>query len=765
MVRRWARACVRGWSLRSRILVTLCLLLAAVGTIGHLVTSSLLARSAAVFEARDAAARFDRMLLGVTQSVGAMVTVVSDNAVWDDTFAHLQRFDAKYISTNFTPAAMHNLDVDQVVFIAASGKFHSALDVSMDDVRPLGADSRLVQEVQRSLAALPDAAKQGKGYMLRWVGSAPVAMAFSAVRRSDAGPQVAGWMVMVRDLTQAAGSLEKAVGIKPVFAIDDVALQYERAMRLPDSVGDSTVYLKAALAPVLQAQSALGNTLSIVNNVALVVIAIVLSVSLLEVLVLRRLTLFANLARGSRAQEGGKPVEWPVAGSDELDELAMSLNAMVQERRIGELKLRQEARTDALTGLGNRRNLLESMEQVFAMLRRGQEMDITLLLLDLDGFKHINDSLGHEVGDAMLVWVSRQIELTIRDTDLPVRLGGDEFAIFSFMPKGQQDAEVFATRVLAAVCQPFAYKGQDLTVSASMGVVTPQATESVELAIRNADIAMYAAKDLGKNRYQVFTDTMHAHVMGRMELEQSLRRAIEEQSFEIWFQPIVDAASGKAVMVEALARLRINGKFCPPDRFIALAEEAGLIGAIGQQLAQKAFSGLARLHRHHPGLVLNLNLSAHQLMDPSLLAFLTSTLKHCGVAVQYVHLELTETAVAQDDKVLHQRLEQLADAGFHLHLDDFGTGQSSLHRVQQLPFGSLKLDKSFVDLLLKGVETIPRIMLSLAKDLNMRVIAEGVETREQVVMLQGMGYSLMQGYVFAKPMPEDQLLLWLQDAA
>lgn len=762
-----SRTLTRSWSLRLRILVYLGCLLAGVGLVGYAVTSYLVERNVVAFEEREAQAHVDRAVLGVTQSISAMDVVVYDNATWNDTFAHLQDFSADYLSTNYTAAALRNLKVEQVIFLTPQVQLHSGVELVGDSVQVLHADALLVQAVQRAVMDVPLPAPMRGRHLLRWVNGHAVAMAFAAVRRSDAGPQTAGWMVLVRDLDRSTAALEQVIGNELVFAPDQHTQANQRVQTLPDSMGDSGVYLKITVEPALKEQSTRVGYLLLLNSTLMSLIAILLVGSLLDGLVLRRLSLFAALARADKSNPGGDEdvsvTKWPVLGTDELDVLAVSLNAMVMERSLTENQLKSEARTDLLTGLGNRRHLLESMERIFAQVRRGQAMDLTVFLLDLDGFKHINDSLGHEAGDAMLVWIGHQIAHAVRDSDLAVRLGGDEFAVFSFMPQGKQDVEVFAERILRAVSRPHTYHGQVLVSSASMGVVVADPNQPAEVALRNADIAMYAAKNLGKNRYTVFTDAMHSDVQERMQLEQHLRQAIKVRAFDVWFQPIVDIRSGKTAMVEALARLKIHGKYCPPNRFIPLAEDAGLIGAIGQELAEKAVEALARLHKVLPDLIVNINLSAHQLMDPALPDFLHATLQKNAVSVEHVHLELTETAVARDSEQLLAMLVQLANAGYHLHLDDFGTGQSSLNRVQALPFSSLKLDKSFVDLLLKDVDTIPRLMMTLAQELDMQVIAEGVESPEQVGMLKAMGYFLIQGYVFAKPMPEDVLLQWLQE--
>jgi diguanylate cyclase (GGDEF)-like protein len=486
-------------------------------------------------------------------------------------------------------------------------------------------------------------------------------------------------------------------------------------------------------------------------------------VFLLDRLVLKRLGRFAQLARSQRSTDLDLMQQWPVQGQDELDELALSLNTMMEALGKARSGLERDVRTDALTDLGNRRMLHEQLDQLLAMRQRQPGLTLAVLLIDLDDFKLINDSLGHAAGDFLLTSIARSLEKLIRSSDVVVRLGGDEFALLYVAQDDELGVRHFAERVQETIAQTREYQGSYLTVSCSMGICYAHgpSTNKDDL-LRNADLAMYDAKRAGKGRYSFYSESMLGNVQERMLLEQRLRECLRLDELEVWFQPIVDARTGAAPMMEALARWPLDGGFCPPDKFIPIAEECGLIVALGMAIANKVAAALPVLLALNPYTVVNINLSAKQLMVTTLVEDMCELLDRQGIPRSCVHFELTESAVAKDAELAERQLQLLAEAGFHLHLDDFGTGYSSLHRLQSLPFSTLKLDRSFVTLLGRGDAHIAKVIMALANELGVGVIAEGIETEQQRDALMALGCHWMQGYWFGRPMPLPQMLDWLQ---
>jgi diguanylate cyclase (GGDEF)-like protein len=498
------------------------------------------------------------------------------------------------------------------------------------------------------------------------------------------------------------------------------------------------------------------------NALVLVVLGVLAVVVLLDRLVLKRLGQFARLARNQRSTDVALLQPWPVRGHDELDDLALSLNTMVSALGAARQGLERDVRTDALTDLGNRRLLYEQLDHLLAQQRRQPDLTLAVLLIDLDDFKLINDSLGHEAGDFLLTAIARSLEQLIRGSDVVVRLGGDEFALLYVAHADELGVRRFAERVQEAIAETRVYQGSNLTVSCSIGVSYACSQTDKDNLIRNADLAMYDAKQAGKGRCSFYNDAMLGNVQERMLLEQQLRECLRHDQLAVWFQPIVDARSGAAPMLEALARWQLeDGSFCPPAKFIPVAEESGLIIALGMSIARKVVAAMPALLALNPQQIVNINLSAKQLMSATLVEEMCALVDSHGVPRACVHFELTESAVAKDVELASAHMAALAQAGFHLHLDDFGTGYSSLHRLQTLPFSTLKLDRSFVIQLGQGDARIAKVILALGAELGMDVIAEGIETELEHRRLCDLGCHFMQGYWHARPMPLAEVLAWL----
>jgi diguanylate cyclase (GGDEF)-like protein/PAS domain S-box-containing protein len=441
-------------------------------------------------------------------------------------------------------------------------------------------------------------------------------------------------------------------------------------------------------------------------------------------------------------------------------------DARLAEGRLArqEAEMRHRAYHDSLTGLPNRALLLERLDGAIAGSPR-----VAVLLLDLDGFKRINDSLGHAVGDRLLERVGARLtravrrapsgESTGRPPDTVARLGGDEFAIL-LTDTDEAGARVVAERVLAECAHAFRVDGRVLSISASIGLVTTTWTANAQDALRDADVAMYAAKEQGGGRYTVFDPAMHAAVVERLALEAELRAAIDEGGLAVHYQPIVDPTTGTIAKVEALVRWpHPTQGMLPPDTFIPLAEETGLIVPLGAWVLQEACSEATRHRDRHPDLRVAVNLSARQLDDPGLPATVADTLEAIGLPPDRLVLEVTETVLMEHGPSALGSLVELRALGVTLAIDDFGTGYSSLSRLRTLPVDELKIDKSFIDEIDQAGARAPVVaaVVSLAHSLGHSVVAEGVEEPGQLQALVRLGCDLVQGYLLSKPLPAEEL--------
>jgi diguanylate cyclase (GGDEF)-like protein/PAS domain S-box-containing protein len=437
----------------------------------------------------------------------------------------------------------------------------------------------------------------------------------------------------------------------------------------------------------------------------------------------------------------------------------------ITERKVHEARIEYLANHDALTDLPNRNLLSDRLGQAIVQARRAGQR-LAALVLDLDRFKHINDSFGHPVGDALLKAVAARLKAAIREGDTVARLGGDEFVIMLPDLASPDDAEVVVQEVLAKFADPFVVEGHELHVTTSIGAsVYPEDGADSDTLLKTADAALYSAKDKGRNGFQFYTRAMGAQVEERAELESALHRALERQEFELHYQPKVDLCSGQVRGVEALIRWRRpEVGLVPPDHFIPLAEETGLILPIGEWVLRTACAQVKAWHAAgYPGLSMAVNVSARQFRQQNVPELVRAVLADTGLAARHLELELTESMLMQDKETVVRALRQLKQIGVMLSLDDFGTGYSSLSYLKDFPFDVVKIDQSFVRDVTNSVEgaSLTKSIIAMARSLNLTTVAEGVETEGQLSFLNTHRCDAIQGYYFSRPLPANDLVALL----
>jgi diguanylate cyclase (GGDEF)-like protein/PAS domain S-box-containing protein len=419
-------------------------------------------------------------------------------------------------------------------------------------------------------------------------------------------------------------------------------------------------------------------------------------------------------------------------------------------------RIRYLAEHDILTDLPNRAMLGTSMALALADAL-GEQAQIALLFLDLDHFKFINDTLGHETGDQLLLQVAQRMRANLDERDTISRQGGDEFAVLLQGFNNLSRVALIAQRLIDCINQPFQIAGQELLVGTSIGISAyPQDGADIGTLLKNADTAMYQAKEAGGNAYRFFTPEMNIRISERVALENSLRRAILGQEFRLHYQPQVDGASGKLIGLEALIRWQHpeRGEI-PPGRFIPIAEESNLINTIGEWVLREACrQSRSWLDQGYPPVVMAVNLSAVQLRQRNLTAQVSAALSDFGLEPHWLELEITESAFIRDTELIIEMLHELSKLGVKLSVDDFGTGYSSLGYLKQLPFNRIKIDQSFVRELPDNEDdaAIIRAIVGIADSLQKEVIAEGVEHPAQRDFLLSHGCRLMQGFYFSRPL-------------
>jgi diguanylate cyclase (GGDEF)-like protein/PAS domain S-box-containing protein len=439
----------------------------------------------------------------------------------------------------------------------------------------------------------------------------------------------------------------------------------------------------------------------------------------------------------------------------------------ISERKAFEDELRRAAFHDALTGLANRALFEDRLRHALASRLRGGG-SLAVLFLDLDDFKTINDSLGHRAGDGLLTGVAARIDSFVRPTDTAARFGGDEFAVLLDGVTDKDEAQQIAGRILQALTNPFVVDDRALNITASVGIALADQTVDADELLRNADMAMYAAKASGKNSVHAFEEAMHQRVVERLELRFELTRALEESEFELHYQPIVALDTGRIMGVEALVRWRHPSRgMIAPDMFIGLAEETGLIVPLGQWVLEEACAQVrawARSTSVAKSLYVSVNISIRQLQEPGLPEIVADVLARTGLDPGMLVLEITEGRLAEYRESIVTTLESLKRLGVRIAIDDFGTGYSALSHIQQFPVDILKIDKSFVDLLHTDPQKASLVqgIINLGESLHLDVIAEGIEKREQAEALLEMRSSLGQGFLFSRPVAQETVIALLQ---
>ncbi len=468
--------------------------------------------------------------------------------------------------------------------------------------------------------------------------------------------------------------------------------------------------------------------------------------------------------------EKGEDITWSIIEASVLHDGKgevygyMGAISDITDLKNAQLQMETLAFFDPLTGLSNRRLFIDRLEKAVSESRRRNSF-IALLFIDLDQFKRINDSLGHEAGDQLLVEIARRLETSVRESDTVSRIGGDEFTVLLSDIDSSNGVRHICEKILTRLGRPIAINNQEVITTVSIGITLgPSDGDTGSILMRNADMAMYQAKAMGRNNYQFFSEDMNKEMMGYLEIEKNLRESIKAQDeFVIFYQPKTNLSNGEFIGAEALIRWQPKGKdIISPDRFIPIAEESGLIVPIGRWVLRESCVQVKRLidsglWPEHAKVAVNL--SARQFSDPDLIHDIQETLQVTGCPVDILELEITESTLMGDVEIAILTMRHIKEMGISIAIDDFGTGYSSLSYLKRFPIDVLKVDRSFVMDIPKDRNDmeITAAVIAMAHKLHLKVVAEGIETQAQLDFLKDNRCEYGQGYYIAKPMPMEQL--------
>lgn len=765
-------------SLRARILLATTTLLVVVLGLLYIAASQILSASFQQLELRQIRVESQRAIAALEEQQRRLNSVIRDWAWWDDTYLYIQGLKPEFVHDNLNDLVYSNYDLDVQIYSNIKGEILYAqrrlADETLQDWQAEPAQALNTWLQQR---VLHSGAEVSSGVIL--LENQPFLFAAAPIFTSQVQGPEQGVLLMGYWLTeQRLQRLEERLQLKLRIHPDTTSLQeisrneetIRAYMPLTDTDGKPVAILEVSEPRWIQQQALVSRQYLLWGLLLTIACSLGLLFWVMQSLILRRLHGFEQVLQRLALFDQGSgalPPALPIQGNDELDRLALTLNVLLSNLNQSNQKLRHDALHDPLTGLGNRALFAERTQHALHTLHRYPEHDgFAVLLLDLDRFKLINDSQGHAAGDALLCSVAQRMQRVLREVDTLARLGGDEFAILLTAIQSPEQACHLAGRLLKVLSEPLQYAQYEIRTSASIGIVLYQPHyQDADQMLRDADIAMYRAKQRGKNGFSLFDQAMHAQVMRRLELEQELHHALARHELQVCYQPLINLKNLQLAGFEALITWPHPQRgVIEPREFLPIAEETGLIAQIDLWVLEQTIRDLKQWRADYPNLrplLVSVNLSAYNLQLPAFLYNLVQIMAQQHLLPDRLRLEITESALLHDDGSINSALNDLRHIGVGLSLDDFGTGYSSLGRLEKLPLDALKIDSSLISQLDKREAPLSEAIIHLAHSLGVKVVAEGIETASQLRRLRHLGCDYGQGFYFAAALPPSAIHTWL----
>lgn len=766
-------------SLRRQSLLVTGLTLVVFMVIGIAVSRFWMERSMREFEAADVSHSLQQANQALENQLLSLRKQARDYAVWNATYDYMQSPNPGYLEENYSTTIFDNIDSDYLIILRTDGspellvKHTGAGEAGRLIILP-EPDALAAAVIAQLAPVIKTPGAQFAGSLI-WFNGKPILYAYSSILNNQGNGQPRGLLVYTREITpermQRLAQASEPFRIKPPRNGDqfrDTRIEGEQIISnaaFRDTEKRMVAEIEIQKERPLKAQIATVTRIININALILTLLALASVYYLFDRVILRKIMRLVQSIGNIRAQQNSNSRVALQANKD-IDLIATEVNMLLDDLRSRNEQLRFDALHDNLTGLGNRKLLLQELDAACAHVRAGDYSCALLLLMDLDAFKDINDLYGHLAGDFVLKTIAGQMQQCADHQHVTTRIGGDEFAcvIHDIAPETAGD---YAEQMLSLVTRPIPFEGVVLNVQASIGVVLIDAEHHAGLPptelLRKADIAMYASKQQGKNGYMLFNEGIEQSLSERKRLELDLVAMVAMKDFDLRLQPIVDADSGKTLVAEVLARWQhpVHGTISP-NKFIAMAESTRLITRLDRAIIGRACSELAELRRQFDDLRFSINISAATLASPGIADYIKTSLIEHDLPHDALMLEITESMLLTDESELVDTLHAIIDLGVQFMIDDFGTGYSSLSRLNELPIKFVKIDRSFLSNIEQSANPMCQAIIQLAHSLSMKVIGEGIETDRQQRLLTELGCDYLQGYHIAAPMSTRELSAYLR---
>jgi diguanylate cyclase (GGDEF)-like protein len=760
--------------LRIRVLRLLGITLLVTVSIGSYFSYQILSDKFTQFERKNIRSDLDAANLLINEQLLTLKKFAGDYAIWDETYFFMQKGSKKYIDSTYTYEAITNVGCDFLFLINSNSKI--TLSVITSDFLEL-APGKVILNRPASVNLLnqldipKEIAMTTSRSAIYFIKEQAFILSFSPIVKSNGQGPSNGIVLMGRKINKDRLKHLQKLSQTPFIILpakgsgEHIYFNHEKYQAIRITSDQHPFSLQINGVRPLYKEGKFAYALLVINLFSVWVMSLILVMIGLGHLIITRITSYSQKLHSMRlGSHSDDRLEH--AGVDEIDFLALSVNELLDEIENQHQKLIRDALYDPLTSLGNRSRLNEQLKLSLSLLRRKTIQAFCLLLIDLDGFKMINDIHGHPAGDQLLIILSKRILNTIRECDCAVRLGGDEFAILLMNPQNTSMAEHVTERIRIQLSLPVEYGSKLLRVSGSIGLVYLEESSAKDLLpenlLKKADIAMYQAKQAGRDRVIIFDQKME-HLLNEYErLESDLRLSINNEDIDVSFQPILTPDGKTLESLEVLGRwFHPKLGLISPDRFIPIAENSRLIRRYTLGVLKKACLAAKMEFGIYPDLRLSVNISVQEMLESHFFDDLHAILLETDYPPHLLNLEITESLLAKNESELAQPMQQCCEIGIKFHIDDFGTGYSSLARLHTLPIDMLKIDKAFINRIGDGGETLIRAVIEMAHGLGMKVICEGVETTAQVACIAALGGDYIQGYLYSKPMAISELSMWL----